>query len=185
MRSGSDDILDALKRLIEPLRRRVNGMVSRVVARNVNNAPGRQEVQLEGLEDELMPIVEHFQNFGFYSWAPVGSEGVGVAVGGYRNHMIALAMSNKSPTPPGMEQGDSAQYCLHPRTFALLKADGSSIQNGGLSWVAAVGDGENTTIVMIEGTTVLRVEDPDSGHFSQITITPEMVKIETLNFIHP
>jgi phage baseplate assembly protein V len=176
--------LDELKRLVAPLSRRVSTMVSRVVLRNVDDAHDRQETQLEGFRDELHPVVENFQPFGLRAIPPVGSEGIGIAVGGERNHLVVVGLAPKFKPDQVMEEGDVLVYCLDPKVYALAKKAGSYSTQGRVTWSADMADLPQY-IVMTPKQTVLHVEDPDTGKKSRITITPTMVKIETDNFIHP
>lgn len=179
--------LDDLQRLLRPLGRRVSTMVSRVVLRAVDDAPGRQEVQAEGFADELHPRVEHFQPFGLRARPPVGSEGIGLAVGGARNHLVVLALSAKDAGNQALDDGDVLLYCIDPDTYTRLKASGALETKARTSWAVRMAGLENKQFVsMTPGETIVQVEDPnDPAKKSRITITPTMVKIETQNFIHP
>lgn len=153
-------IIDALNRLLDPMRRRVNGMVSRVVMTNLNDAAKRQEIQAEGFEDELMPVIEHFQPFGFYALPPVGSEGVGVAVGGHRNHLIVLALSDKRvATPPNMLPGSSSIFSTDPQTYSIASSAGDNISRAAITWQAAISDGDDANITMTAEATNIQAVD--------------------------
>ena len=178
-------IIDALNRLLDPMRRRVNGMVSRVVMTNRNDAPKRQEIQAEGFEDELMPVIEHFQPFGFYALPPVGSEGVGLAVGGHRNHLVVLALSDKTvATPPDMQGGSASLFCTDPLTYSIASAEGDNIHRAAKTWQAAIGDGENASRTLTAALMVDVVSDAGSGQFSKTTLSPESYLAEGFDIIH-
>lgn len=180
------DVLAALQRLVEPMRRQIFGMVSRVTVNAVDDAHGRQEMQLTGLDDELHPTVEHFQPFGLRARPPAGCDGIGVAVGGYRNHLLAFGFAPKMAPPFDLAEGDVLLYCLDPKNWAVLQADGTVKLHANTKWRAELQDLETKQfVVMTPGTTILQVQDPDGDHTSRITITPTMVEIETENFVHP
>ena len=177
---------DALNRLLDPLRRQVQGMVSRVVLTRADDAHGRQEVQVEGVEGELHPVVEHFQPFGLRAVPPAGVDGVGLAVGGWRNHLVVLGLSPKMAPPFALAAGDVLLYCTAEGNYALLKADGSLKVHGKTSVRLELQDLEAHQFISITPLqTLLQVEDPESGHVSKLTITPEQVRIETASFVHP
>ncbi len=176
---------DALRRILGPLARRVSLMVSRVVLRNVDDAHDRQEAQVEGYADELHPRVENFQPFGLRGVPPPGSEGIGIAVGGERNHLLVVGMGPKQRPLTPLDVGDVLFYCVDPDTYARLKANGAAWMQGGKSLTHTLA-GLNQYITMAPGITILYVEDKaDPSKASRITITPTTVRIETENFIHP
>jgi phage gp45-like len=178
------DIVDVLERVLQPLRQRVYGMVSRVTLNKVDDAHGRQEMQLTGFDEELFPVVECFQPFGLRAVPPPGCDGIGLAVGGSRNHLVAFGLAPKMTPPFDLAEGDVLLYCLDPKNWAVLLADGTVKLHGNTAWRAELEQLEDKQfIVMTPGQTVLQVQD--DAHVSRITITPTMVKIETENFVHP
>lgn len=90
-----DRISLIFNRLIQPLRRRVMLMVSRAVIKVVNDAGGIQKLQIVGYDGELLEGVENFQQYGFSSCPPSGSEAVVVALGGNRGHAIVIGTQNR------------------------------------------------------------------------------------------
>lgn len=175
-----------LQRLLQPLMRKVDGMVSRVVLRQVDDGHGRQEVQAEGVEGELHPVVEHFQPFGVRGFPPAGVDGLAFAIGGYRNHLAVLGFAPKMTPSPALTEGDVLFHCLNPSVFTMLHNAGSWTAQGKTQWFATLdGLSEYQYVSMTVGRTVIRVEDKTTGRFSQITITPDEVKIETPSFVHP
>jgi phage baseplate assembly protein V len=178
------DLTQILERLLQPLRQRIYGMVSRVTLTKVDDAHGRQEMQLTGFDQELFPVVEHFQPFGLRAVPPAGCDGIGFAVGGSRNHLVAFGLAPKMTPPAELAEGDVLLYCLDPKNWAVLTADGTLRFHADTTWRAELeGLEAKQFVVMTPGTTVLQVQD--DSETSRITITPHMVKIETPNFEHP
>ncbi|SDI55161.1 phage baseplate assembly protein V [Pseudomonas abietaniphila] len=94
-----------------PLRdvsQRVMMMFSRGVLRRVNDANGRQQVQVELLKDELRDDVEHMQNYGFTSH-PTGGDVAFASVGGNREQGIVLVVDDRRYRIP-LEAGEVAIY---------------------------------------------------------------------------
>lgn len=79
---------------ISDLSSRVMMMFGRGVLRGVNDANGRQQLQVELLKGELRDGVEHMQNYGFTSHATGGDVAVAF-VGGNREQGIVLAVDDR------------------------------------------------------------------------------------------
>ncbi|MCQ9423381.1 phage baseplate assembly protein V [Pseudomonas sp. LJDD11] len=73
---------------------RVMMMFGRGVVRAVNDATGRQQVQVELLKDELRDGVEHMQNYGFTSH-PLGGDAAVAFLGGNREQGIVLVVDDR------------------------------------------------------------------------------------------
>lgn len=172
------EFLDTLGKLLEPMRRQIGGMVSRVVVRAVDNAPGRQELQVEGFDGELHPKVEHFQPFGVRGFPPTDVDGIGLAVGGYRNHLVVLAVAPKVAGLPQIVAGDVIYHGTNPDCWTHVTADGSWRGQGVDSWYATLKGLETYQYIqMVPGLTTIRVEDPATHKYSLIEITPLAVTI--------
>lgn len=108
--------IDAIRRLIErqmaPTIRRVNLAIARGVIRSLNDAAKAQALQVSLLDDELADDVEHFQPFGLSFVPPTGAEVVALAVGGNRDHLIALGATSRSHRPTGASEGEGGLYTL-------------------------------------------------------------------------
>ncbi|HBU6155981.1 TPA: phage baseplate assembly protein, partial [Klebsiella variicola] len=92
------------------LGRRLRLMVDRALVRIVTDSLGRQNLQVQSLADETNDDVERFQNYGFSSVPPAGSEAIVVAVGGRRGGMVAIAVEDKGSRPRGGEESDVVIY---------------------------------------------------------------------------
>ncbi|EMX0849593.1 phage baseplate assembly protein [Pluralibacter gergoviae] len=103
------------------LGRRLRLVVDRAVVRMVTDSLGRQNLQLQSLADETNDDVERFQNYGFSSHAPVGSEAIVLAVGGRRDGMVAIAVENKGLRPQNAEVGDVCIYHQEGHIIRLKK----------------------------------------------------------------
>lgn len=104
------DVLATLERLLWPLRRRVLLMVTRAVVRLVDDAGGRQTLQLEALAGEALDGAERFQTYGLTSSPPVGSEAVLLALGGARQHPVAVAVEDRTVRPRDAAPGTVVLY---------------------------------------------------------------------------
>ncbi|MFP7605167.1 phage baseplate assembly protein V [Serratia quinivorans] len=110
-------------RSITSMSRRVRLMVDRAVVRIVTDSLGRQNLQVQTLANETNDSVERFQNYGFSSVPPPGSEAIVVAVGGRRSGMVAIAVEDKKTRPRGLDPNDVCVYHSEGHTITL-KQDG-------------------------------------------------------------
>lgn len=105
---------------------RLRLLVARGVVNLINDAGGLQLLQIDALDDETLDGVERVQNFGQTSHPPRGSVPVLVAVGGSRDHMVAVAVDNAAHRPTGLQEGESAIYNAHGVRF-LFDKDGNAV----------------------------------------------------------
>ncbi|AGH39025.1 Mu-like prophage FluMu protein gp45 [Bibersteinia trehalosi USDA-ARS-USMARC-189] len=112
--------MQALNRMIAPIKRGLQLLVSRAVVSVVNDAYARQNLQLRLQSDEVADDVERFQNYGHYS-VPKAGEAIVVSVGGKRSHLVAVVVDDKSVRPAGLIAGDSVLYHLEGHHLRLTE----------------------------------------------------------------
>ncbi|WP_370429588.1 phage baseplate assembly protein V [Actinobacillus pleuropneumoniae] len=117
--------MQALNRMLAPIKRGLQLLVSRAVVSVVNDAYARQNLQLRLQSDEVADDVERFQNYGHYS-VPKAGEAIVVSVGGKRSHLVAVVVDDKSVRPAGLQAGDSVLYHLEGHQL-LLTENGEAI----------------------------------------------------------
>jgi phage baseplate assembly protein V len=88
-------LVRAIQKITAPLARRISLMIGRGIVRLVNNAGGRQLLQVSLLADEVRDNVERFQNYGMASFPFPGAEVVAGSVGGSRDHLIVLVVDDR------------------------------------------------------------------------------------------
>lgn len=101
--------------------RRIRLLVSRGVVNHVDDGLKQQNMQVSLLADETADDVERFQNYGHSSVPPAGSEAIVLAVGGVRQHLVAVVVDAKGVRPVGLESGDSVVYHLEGHNVLLTK----------------------------------------------------------------
>lgn len=95
---------------IRDVARRALLACSRAVLRLTDDETALQSVQVEALAGEVLNQVEHLQPYGLSSHAPRGSDVVIVALGGQRQHSIALVATDRDKRPIGLPEGDVVLY---------------------------------------------------------------------------
>lgn len=100
-------------------------MVARGVVNLINDAGGLQTLQIDGLDGETRDDVERAQNFGLSSHPPKGSVPIMVAVGGSRDHLVAVAVDSEQHRPKGLNEGESVMYNAHGVRF-LFDSEGNA-----------------------------------------------------------
>ncbi|PCJ57844.1 MAG: hypothetical protein COA65_08850 [Rhodospirillaceae bacterium] len=104
------DIARVVQKLIAPLRRRVQLMVSRAVIRVIDDSLKGQELQITGLAGEVLDGVEHIQTYGLTSHPHPGAEAIALAVGGSRSHAVVVAVGDRRYRLTGLAQGEVALH---------------------------------------------------------------------------
>ncbi|MCF7502710.1 phage baseplate assembly protein V [Vibrio sp. L3-7] len=114
-----------VQKLLAPIRRRINGAITRAVVSGVVEGLQRQNLQLKMHADESVDDIERFQNYGCSSFPPVGSEAILAAIGGNLGNLVAVAVEDKKYRPKG-ESGDVFLYHLEGHKIRLTK-DGKMV----------------------------------------------------------
>lgn len=96
--------------MMQELRRRVLNIVSRAVVTLVDDTLKMQGLQLTLLEDEVREQVERFQQYGFTSVPFAGAEALVLAVGGNRDHLLAIAIDDRRSRKRNLQPGEVALY---------------------------------------------------------------------------
>lgn len=112
------------------LARRIRLIASRAVLRLVDDAGGLQSVQITLLADETRDGVERFQDYGFTSIPHPGAEGVAIALGGSRDHLVAIAIDDRRYRLRALAAGEVALYDDLGHQVHLTR-DGIVIHGGG------------------------------------------------------
>lgn len=94
--------------MVRPLRNRVYTMITRAVIESADDTDGMQVLKINLLAGETRDKVERFQNFGFTSNPPTKSEGVALAVGGNRDHLIVVVAGDRVSRIKDLKSGESA-----------------------------------------------------------------------------
>lgn len=105
-----DALIRTVSKLMAPLKRRVYLMIGRAVIKLVEDAYGVQQVQLVGLEGEVLDKVERFQEYGFTSVPKADAEAVLLAVGGDRAHGLVVGVEDRRYRLRGLAGGEVAIY---------------------------------------------------------------------------
>jgi phage baseplate assembly protein V len=99
------------KRYLEKINRKIrNSAPKRVVLQDTQDGSKMQTSQVTGLNSEALDKVERFQNYGFTSYPPAGSEAIAVPVGGDSSHLVAIAIDCRDARKGGMKPDEVAIY---------------------------------------------------------------------------
>jgi len=105
-----DAVIRTVTKILAPLKRRVFLMIGRAVVKLIDDAYGVQQLQLVGLEGEVLDRVERFQEYGFTSHPHPGAEAVLAAVGGDRAHCLVIGVEDRRYRLRGLAGGEAALY---------------------------------------------------------------------------
>lgn len=102
--------MDILRKMIEPLQRRLSLMIGRCIVRLVTDSDGIQKMQISALRGEVHDDVERMQNYGFTSVPKADAQALTVFVGGDREHGIVVACDDRRYRITGLKEGEVAIY---------------------------------------------------------------------------
>lgn len=89
---------------------RVRLSIGRAILRAVDDTTKWQSLQVELLEGEVRGNVERGQDYGFTSHPHPGAEGIGLAVGGSRDHVVIVALGDRRFRLRELAAGEVAMY---------------------------------------------------------------------------
>ena len=112
------------KQSIQAAARKITNMLSRAIVKRITPTTGTQSLQVSLMEGEIRDNLEHPQEFGFTSVAPVGSEAIAAFFGGNRDHGSVLVVFNKETRPKDLNTGETCLYNVDGCKI-LLKTGGN------------------------------------------------------------
>ena len=85
-------------------------MIGRAVLTVVDADRMTQSIQVEALQDEVIDEFEHMEPYGFTSHPHPGAEAIIAALGGMREHSVAVVVGDKRYRLTGLDEGEVAIY---------------------------------------------------------------------------
>jgi phage baseplate assembly protein V len=122
--------MKAVKRLMEPLQRRVMLMVTKAVASLIDDAGGLQRLQVTLLANETRGNVPRFQEYGFSAHPLPGATAIVVSISGLRDQPIIIALDDPRHRPRDLKQGEVILYDDLGQSIHLTR-DGIVVKGAG------------------------------------------------------
>lgn len=97
-------------RVVQQALRKLRLACGLAIVKLTDDARAVQQVQLTLLDGEVRSKVNHYQPYGFTSYADDGAEAVAVAVGGNRNHLVALVVDDGRWRKKNLAKGEVSLY---------------------------------------------------------------------------
>ena len=101
--------IKTLSKLISPIKRRIQLLLTRGVVKLIKSDLMMQELQIKTLGTTL-DNVEHFEPYGFTSHPQTDAEALLASLGGSRGHTVALCVADRRFRIKNMAQGEVAIY---------------------------------------------------------------------------
>lgn len=139
--------------------------VARGVVKLVNDATKMQSVQVDMLENETRDKVEHFQPYGLTSNPHPGAEGVVVAVGGNRDHSIAIVVDDRRYRVNTLASGEVCIYTDEGDKIHLQRGRVIEVVTGTLTVNASEAINLNAPTINASGES-FNVEASDTATFT-------------------
>jgi phage baseplate assembly protein V len=95
---------------IRRLLTRLQSVVTRGVITRTNDESATQTIQVELRFDEIADAIEHFQPFGVSFRPTPDSEVIVLAADASQDNLVAIAATNRSVRPTGIEEGEGGLY---------------------------------------------------------------------------
>jgi phage baseplate assembly protein V len=133
-------MMDAVRRAVSPITRRIMSMGARCRVQNVDESSGRQRLQLSALQDEVLSQVEMIGLYGVTSSPLPGALAAVVFPSGARDSGYVVGTDDARYRPRDLQPGETCIYTASGAQI-LLQADGNIM-------IAAGGSGS----VKIKGT---------------------------------
>lgn len=106
----NDSGLNAVTRLLAPIKNRIMMMIGRAVLTAVDDSKGIQLLTMSLLNAEVRDKIERMQNYGFTSHPKPNAEGIVVFPGGDRSHGICIVCDDRTFRLKPMAEGEVALY---------------------------------------------------------------------------
>lgn len=151
---NANDLMNFLSRAIAPLKNRVLLMVGRAILTAVKDDKTIQQVSIQALANEALEKVERYQEFGFSSNPPAGTEGIMLSIGGNRGNSVIIATDNRATRKKNLLSGESTLY-TDDGTYIYLKKNGLVEIKTATKVLIDAPDTEFTGNVLIKGDTVI------------------------------
>lgn len=120
----AQDLERFVRRLIEPLKRRVLMMVGRAVLSVIDDSTKVQTVQAQVLADETIDSVERFQQYGLTSVPEKDCEAIIIFPGGSRAHPVVIATDDRRYRILNLAEGEVCLYTKDHGKRVYCKTDG-------------------------------------------------------------
>lgn len=99
-------MIEAFRKLVGPLQRRVALMLTRAVIQQVDDSQGLQRMQVGSFGDQLQDSIERVQEYGFSSVPLPGAEAIVANLGGHRAMGIVIAVDDRRYRLKGGQPGE-------------------------------------------------------------------------------
>lgn len=104
-------MIDAIKKIIAPIQRRVVNMIARgTTSKATDEAKGLQRLQITLSAQEVLDGIERMQEYGFASRPLTGAETLAVFLGGDRSHGLVIATDDRRYRPKDLIEGETGLY---------------------------------------------------------------------------
>ena len=99
-----------ISKLLSPIARRLRSVVARCVVKAANDGSKLQGLHVALLAGEEHQAAERFQQYGFSSVPQAGAEGIALAVGGDRSHLVVIAVDDRRYRVAAGQPGEVVVY---------------------------------------------------------------------------
>jgi phage baseplate assembly protein V len=110
-----------MERYLNPLKRRINTMITRGILQISNSATKMQSLQIKTLGGMVLDKVEHWESYGLTSQPHPGSEVLILNAGGKSANAVAVAVGDRRYRMTGLAGGEVALHDDQGQTIVLYR----------------------------------------------------------------
>lgn len=103
-------MMDAIKRVVEPLYNRLNLVVQLGRVMLVDDGNPLQSMQVKTVYGDTLNAVPHYQPYGYTMVPPAGSQAVVLGIGGLRQNSLVLVAAAETARIVNLQPGESCLY---------------------------------------------------------------------------
>jgi phage baseplate assembly protein V len=121
-----------LKRLLEPIKRKVMLVIGRCILTAINNGEKTQKLQVKAMEGETITDIERYQEYGLESYPLTDKECLLVSINGNRDQGVIIKVHDRENRPTDLASGDVVLYD-HRGSQVRISVTGIQLKTGDAS----------------------------------------------------
>ncbi len=177
-------MLQAIKKMLEPIQRRVMLMIAPATITAVDDSKGIQKLQIKLGKDEIRENINHIQQYGFTSHPKAQSECAVMFVGGNRDHGLVIAVDDSRYRLKKLAPGEVALYTDEGDVIHLKRGNKIEIKSA-ISVTINAPDTRITGNVSIEGDVSVTGSTQVNGALSSSTsVTDSTSSMQAMRAIY-
>lgn len=137
---NQNDLINFFQRAIRPIKDKITLLIGRAIITALDDSKAIQEAQIKALSGEALEKIQRFQEFGFNSVPPSGTEAIMLSLGGSRGNSVIVGTENRDLRPQGWAPGEAGNYNSEGMIAVLRLGGKLEINNTSEDFVTVLSD---------------------------------------------